>query len=158
MSHKFSMVSHKVMLSHNLTLSCQALWRSAQVVSPRICWVAAARRNLGTIIQFWDGLWVSEICHFWCKKREGATNFVAKIVHSSQPHSSTSLLRLTHTAFNNNVGFTDSVPLSGVLIWPGSHPRRLKMAIAPAFLHPPRNYINPLHRTKLLKNPPSLTP
>ena len=31
-------------------LSCQALRRSAQVVSPPISWVAAARRNLGTII------------------------------------------------------------------------------------------------------------
>jgi len=50
LSHRFNMVSHKVMLSHNLMLSCQALWRSAQVVSPRISWVAAARRNLGTIM------------------------------------------------------------------------------------------------------------
>jgi len=42
-------VSHKVMLSHNLPLSCQALCRSAQVVSLRTSGVAAARRNLGTI-------------------------------------------------------------------------------------------------------------
>jgi len=42
------MLSHNVMLSRNLMLSCQVLSRSAQVVSPRTSWVAAARRNLGT--------------------------------------------------------------------------------------------------------------
>ena len=30
-------------------LICQALRRSAQIMSPQIFWVAAARRNLGTI-------------------------------------------------------------------------------------------------------------
>ena len=79
-------------------------------------------------------------------------------VLSSQPHSSVSRLRLAHTAFNNNVGFTDSVPLSSGLVGPGFHPGRLKMAIVPAFLHPPRNYINRrLSSTKLPKNPSSLT-
>jgi len=78
-------------------------------------------------------------------------------VLSSQPHSSVSRLRLAHTAFNNNVGFTDSVPLSSGLVGPGFHPWRLKMAIVPAFLHPPRNYINRLSSTKLPKNPSSLT-
>jgi len=37
------------MLSDKVMLSCQALCRSAQVVSQRTFWVAAARRNLGTI-------------------------------------------------------------------------------------------------------------
>ena len=36
------------MLSRNVMLSCQALSRSAQVVSQRPSGVAAARRNLGT--------------------------------------------------------------------------------------------------------------
>ena len=44
------MLSYKVMLSHKVMLSCRALRRSAQVLSLRISWVAAARRNLGTII------------------------------------------------------------------------------------------------------------
>ena len=42
------MLSHNVMLSRNVMLSCQALSRSAQVVSQRTSGVAAARRNLGT--------------------------------------------------------------------------------------------------------------
>jgi len=44
------MLSHNVMLSRNVMLSCQTLSRSAQVVSPRTSWVAAARRNLRTSI------------------------------------------------------------------------------------------------------------
>ena len=44
------MVSHKVVLSRKVVLSCQALCRSAQVVSLRTSWVAATRRNLGTSI------------------------------------------------------------------------------------------------------------
>jgi len=43
------MLSHIVMLSHKVMLSCRALRRSAQVLSLRISWVAATRRNLGTI-------------------------------------------------------------------------------------------------------------
>ena len=48
MLHYRVIFSHNVMLSRNVMLSCQALSRSAQVVSPRTSWVAAARRNLGT--------------------------------------------------------------------------------------------------------------
>ena len=44
------MVSHKVVLSRKVVLSCQALCRSAQVVSQRTFWVVAASRNLGTSI------------------------------------------------------------------------------------------------------------
>ena len=43
------MLSHNVMLSRNVMLSCQALSRSAQTVSQRTSGVLAARRNLGTI-------------------------------------------------------------------------------------------------------------
>jgi len=45
------MLSHNVMLSRNVMLNCQALSRSAQVVSPRTSRVAAAPRNLGTSIE-----------------------------------------------------------------------------------------------------------
>jgi len=47
-SQTVSMVSHKVVLSRKVVLSCQALCRSAQVVSQRTFWVVAASRNLGT--------------------------------------------------------------------------------------------------------------
>jgi len=50
MLHYRAIFSHNVMLSRNVMLSCQALSRSAQVVSQRTSGVAAARRNLGTSI------------------------------------------------------------------------------------------------------------
>ena len=49
MLHYRAIFSHNVMLSRNVMLSCQALSRSAQVVSERTSGVAATCPNLGTI-------------------------------------------------------------------------------------------------------------
>ena len=73
-------------------------------------------------------------------------------VAAALPHQR---LGFAHSAVSNHIGFTDSFPLSDGLIngRPGLDPQGFKMAIAPAFIHPRRNYISPLYQTKLLMNP-----